>query len=610
MMTIPLPEPLFWDPVGSTGDYAIVDQESWLFLLRPRTGRVIARLRPLRMGEAGPLDQGLGEARPPARPLLSSPPGWPFRPGDEIPGTPAVGDLDADGSPEIVFATRSGWVWAVGRNGLPHAGWPLFLGEECVGSVALGDLEGDGDPEVLVGDRRGRVHAIRPSGASAAGWPAEFPGAPEIPGIESAVACADLDRDRKTEVVACQGEGRVCVFGFDGRIRAGWPVAIAGADDPPNAGTVFARPAVGDLDGDGRQDIVVAANNYRVHAWDMTGRPLPGWPRLLQNRARAGYADPTLVDLDGDGQLDVLVATDTGFRGPARIYALDAGGRDLRGWPFDLPERCNAGIAVADLDADQRLDVIAATVGEEGWILAWDARGRRRDGFPLRLAEVSVNASPVIADADGDGKLDILVSALRTGFEPTTVVIALDAGGNPLPRFPLWLEGSEVVAGGGCVADIDGDGLLEFLLGTEVQGMLFAWDLMGTARESSAPWPRPGFDCANTCRYRPPGAHAPVAATGIEPVPPEIAGPPPDYPFSPLSAVSFLLEALGRARLTILNVQGQEVRLLLDHVLPTGSYTIAWDGDDDRGEAQDPGVYFYELEIPGRSVRGQIILIR
>ena len=610
-MTIPLPDPLFWDPVGSTGNYAVVEQQQGIFLLRPSTGRIIARLEPLQAAGAQPLGAGQAIGREPGAAGISVPDGWPFHPGDEIPGTPAFADIDADGAIETIFATRTGWVWVLGRGGLPLSGWPVSIKEASSGGVCVADIDRDDRLEVIVGDLTGWIHALRADGAPVRGWPVQFPGSPELPAIEAPVACADLDGDGSSEVVACQAVGRVCVFRGDGRPVPGWPVSIAAADDPPNAGTIFARPALGDIDGDGRPEIIAAANNYRVHVWDATGRLLKGWPRMLENRARAGYAEPVLADLNDDGRLDILIATDRGFRGPARVYALDHAGRDLRGWPVDLPERCNAGVAVGDLDNDKRLDVVAATVGEQGWVLTWDSRGRPRRGFPVGLAQLSVNASPVLADVDGDSRTDIIVAALRTRFEPAAYLVALDREGDPLPGFPLTMEGSEVVTGGPAVGDVDGDGLLELLLGTELQGRLYAWNLLGTAEGAGAPWPRAGFDAANTGVYRAPDTRKKaVRAPEPPPLATPVEGPQPESSFPPLSSVPFILSGEGVVHLAVLNLMGQEIRTLLDTILPMGSYTIVWDGMDGLGHPLPAGVYIYELETPGRRAKGQLLLLK
>ena len=92
-MTIPLPDPLFWDPVSSTGDYAVVEQKMGLFLLRPATGRVIARLVTRGPEASQPLGANLSGERAPGADVLPSPAGWPFKTSDAIPATPIIDDV-------------------------------------------------------------------------------------------------------------------------------------------------------------------------------------------------------------------------------------------------------------------------------------------------------------------------------------------------------------------------------------------------------------------------------------------------------------------------------------------------------------------------------------
>lgn len=609
-MTIPLPDPLFWDPVSATGDYAIVEQPTGLYLLRPTTGRIIARMRSPRVNPSYPLGAEAIRVGPPDPEGIGPLAGWPFRPGGAIAVTPLVDDIENDGTMETIFVTSDGWAWVLGPDALPPPGWPVRIGAACVSAPALADLDGDRRLEIIVGDATGRIHAFSADGAYARGWPVAIPGNCEIPGIFGAVCAADLDGDGAPEIVACQGSGRICVLSADGKVRRGWPVATAPAADPPNAGTVFARPAAGDLDGDGRLEIVVAANNYRVHVWNADGRPLRGWPRLLDNRARLGYAGPVLADLDADGRPEVIVTTDQGFSGPPRIYVLDAQGRNLEGWPVNLPERANAGVAVGDLGQDGTIDLAAVTMGEESWIAAYDARGRPRRGFPVGLAQLSANSGPILADVTGDGEPEIVVAALRTHFEPAVAILAVDERGSLAAPFPIRLEGCEVICGGLCVGDLDMDGNLDLLLGTEVQGALYAWALPAAARPSAVPWPRAGFDRGNTGLYHTPASsrdRPPAVTPQHRPLAEE---PPPPPPLPSLQSVSFTLAREGSVRLCILNVQGGLVRTLIDSPLPIGSYTLSWDGNDELRRPSPPGLYVYELRTPDREVRGQLLLLR
>jgi hypothetical protein len=609
-MTIPLPEPLFWDPISSTGDYAVVEQKAGLFLLRPATGRVIARLVSQGAEASQPLGENRSDRKETGITLLPSLAGWPFQTGDAIPATPIVGDLDRDGSCEVICVTREGWVWVIGADALPPAGWPIRLGVGCQAAPALADVDGDGLPEIVVGDLLGRVHVLRRDGTYVRGWPVRIPGRADMPAIYGGVTAADLDRDGSPEVIVTQASGRVCVFDSDGSVAPGWPVATTPAVDPPNVGAIFGRPAVGDVDGDGRLEIVATANDYRVYMWTANGRIARGWPRALDNRGRAGYGDPVLADLDGDGRTEIIVTTDQGFSGPPRVYAFDAIGRPLKGWPAILPQRCNAGVAIGDLDADGKLEVVAATVGTDAWICAWNSQGRSLRGFPVGLAGMSANAAPILTDVDGDGKPDIVVAATRAHFDPAAALIAFDRKGNLIEPYPIRIEGAEIVCGGPCAADVDGNGRIDLILGTEVQGKLYAWETAGSVAAEASPWPRAGFDAANTGCFVAPGARpqAPAIENPAVPARPPIE--PPAASFSPLQSVSFILQREGRVRLCVSNVQGEGVRTLLDVFLPTGAYGIAWNGLDDDGHPAPPGIYFYDLSTPERTARGQLLLLR
>jgi hypothetical protein len=60
----------------------------------------------------------------------------------------------------------------------------------------------------------------------------------------------------------------------------------------------------------------------------------------------------------------------------------------------------------------------------------------------------------------------------------------------------------------------------------------------------------------------------------------------------------------------IYNVLGQEIRELVDRVLPAGTHTATWDGKDDFGRSAASGVYFYRLEA-GRFVQTRkLVLVR
>ena len=95
------------------------------------------------------------------------------RTGDVIMSSPAIADIDGDGRKEAVVGGGNVWNHPDGNkifawhldDGSPVAGWPQATGASTIASPAVGDLDGDGRPEVIAGSRDGAVYAWRGTGA-------------------------------------------------------------------------------------------------------------------------------------------------------------------------------------------------------------------------------------------------------------------------------------------------------------------------------------------------------------------------------------------------------------------------------------------------------------
>jgi hypothetical protein len=81
-------------------------------------------------------------------------------------------------------------------------------------------------------------------------------------------------------------------------------------------------------------------------------------------------------------------------------------------------------------------------------------------------------------------------------------------------------------------------------------------------------------------------------------------------PFNPVTTVSFVMPAEGRAVFRVYNVKGELVRTLLDRVLPAGPAEAVWDGAGDNGRRLASGVYFGVLSAGGDQASTKMILLR
>ncbi|MFT3773824.1 MAG: VCBS repeat-containing protein [Minicystis sp.] len=174
----------------------------------------------------------------------------------------------------------------------------------------------------------------------------------------------------------------------------------------------LASPAVADLDGDGKNEIIVPRDE-RVVVWRADGTVK--W--TFDTMAGRIWASPVVGDFTGDGKLEVAVASRD------QIFLLDANGEVLPGFPVTWEDEMRS-LAAADVDGDGQLDLVAAPAhGSPTDVMnAWRADGSLVEGFPPNEAGVSgcdlddkcylagcYDQNVAVGDLDGDGKADVVV---------------------------------------------------------------------------------------------------------------------------------------------------------------------------------------------------------
>ena len=81
-------------------------------------------------------------------------------------------------------------------------------------------------------------------------------------------------------------------------------------------------------------------------------------------------------------------------------------------------------------------------------------------------------------------------------------------------------------------------------------------------------------------------------------------------PFNPMTTIRYFLPVGGEVLLQIFDVQGREMRRLVDGYMEAGEWSIVWDGSNDRGDRVASGVYFMRLRAGGRSSVKKTILLQ
>lgn len=81
-------------------------------------------------------------------------------------------------------------------------------------------------------------------------------------------------------------------------------------------------------------------------------------------------------------------------------------------------------------------------------------------------------------------------------------------------------------------------------------------------------------------------------------------------PFNPATQIKYSVNKLGNYELTVYNLLGEKVRMLLSSQLSPGQYSVNWDGKNESGKVVASGIYFYRLSGKDLSIIKKMVLIR
>jgi len=267
------------------------------------------------------------------------------------------------------------------------------------------------------------------------------------------------------------GEGRVMgfyhtgqeVFNIEGTPTDIWGFAAT------SERVDLAKPAIGDIDGDGNAEVICTGRNnstntgilYGFHTIDED--PIDGHPDILFeiDLGHRAYRNPVLADITNDNSLEIIISDESPR---IHIYNNDGsllGSSQIIGEDYSLGE-----VAVGDIDNDGFKEIIVGiklNSNNKGAIYMWDHDGDF-DNSPIPIKvfgqDEKADNGVVLADIDNDGKLEIL-TITNTGNVYALEMDGLSAEGN-WNTLSIPSENMPRIA----IGDLNSDGLLEVVFGS------------------------------------------------------------------------------------------------------------------------------------------------
>lgn len=504
--------------------------------------------------------------------------------------------------------------------------WGEKDGDYFVICSSAGDVNGDGYSDIIVGAFQDRFHEP--------GYLKIFLGSEEF----------DTIPDLKMI-----GEGEDPFGDYSG---FGWSVACAG-----------------DVNGDGYDDVIVGAPyafNYDSWTWNagkayvyLGGNPMDTTVDVILQDSyynyHYGHSVSSAGDVNGDGYDDVVVGTDDFGWGSGRSFVY-LGGENMDNQLDVYIEGTalkaeNLGISVAgigDLNGDGYDDVLIGAPNTGGWPYPIGRASIYFGGDPMdTTTDVSFHGDSIeflnfgrgvckAGDVNGDTIPDFVVGGTRRqkvffGSRPPDTAsymtlpvgiageIQLSSGDINGDGFSDIMIRTNILYGGidmdsiadivvnnpdtsaspgfalavAFAGDIDGNGSNEFLLssygGSSHKGVVFVFTsnltFVGEQEEKEQldfclhqNYPNP-FNSATTIPYT-------------------------------VDSKQKTVHGESRVELTIYNILGQKVKILVDEDKPPGYYEVVWDGRNDSGEEVSSGIYFFRLKIGTYSETRRMLFLK
>jgi hypothetical protein len=373
----------------------------------------------------------------------------------------SIGDLDGDGKPDLVVTNFFGSNnISVFRNISSSGSISSSSFESKVNfttgyypiDVSIGDLDGDGKPDLVVANYdigssgNSSISILRNTASSGIINSSSFASKVDLitTSIPAGTAIGDLDGDGKPDLaVANYGGTTISIFHNTSSSGSITSSSFASKVDFTVGNAPFGL-SIGDLDGDGKPDLVVsnsAADNISVLRNTASSGSINSSSfasKVDFTTGSSSFSNPyfmTIGDLDGDNKPDLVVANFQDFNFSVFRNTASSGSITSSSFAsrvnFDVGSSIY-GVSIGDLDGDGKPDLVAPSLGGYFSVFRNTASSGSitNSSFANRvdITRSAQSADIKIGDLDGDGKPDLVagdqagfsIAVIRNGQTPST----------------------------------------------------------------------------------------------------------------------------------------------------------------------------------------------
>jgi hypothetical protein len=207
--------------------------------------------------------------------------------------SPAVGDIDNDGSKEIVIGTSDSTLNVVRADGTIQSGFPVKLDNVVYSSPLISKLNGNAY-ELVAASSGGYLYLIKPNGTI-------ITKRQLAQGFISSPVIADMNRDSTKEIIIAGTDGNILSINPDNALDVNWNMQTVTEFD--------SSPIIADVNGDGYTEAVYCGMNGAVFVINKDGVMDLNTTNLFGLFGGWIVSSPAIGDLDGNGKLDITIAS-------------------------------------------------------------------------------------------------------------------------------------------------------------------------------------------------------------------------------------------------------------------------------------------------------------